>query len=100
MDFDDTSSGGQAGDDEGPLPPLEVPKEALSADALRGVVDNYIMREGTDYGVAEVSYETKFKQVCRQIEGNEIKIVFDPNTETVTLMTKAEWNRYSKPSSV
>jgi uncharacterized protein YheU (UPF0270 family) len=83
-------------ENEKPLPPVEIPIEALSEEALRGIVDNFIMREGTDYGVNEVSYDTKFLQVCRQIKSQDIRIVFDPNSESVTLMTKLDWNRQRK----
>lgn len=79
------------------LPPLEVPVESLSEDALNGVIDNFIQREGTDYGVSEIAYETKMQQVRRQIAKGDVKIVFDPNTESVTLMTKQEWSRFQRP---
>jgi uncharacterized protein len=75
------------------MPPIAIPKEALSADALRGVIDNFVMREGTDYGTAEVSYESKIERVMKQMEKGDIKIVFDPNSETVTLMTKSEFKK-------
>ena len=74
-------------------PPVEIPKASLSRDALRGVIENFILREGTDYGVAEVSYDAKAEQIERQLDRGHIKIVFDPNTETVTLMTDREWKR-------
>ena len=74
-------------------PPVEIPKGSLSRDALKGVIENFILREGTDYGMAEVSYEAKAEQIERQLDRGHIKIVFDPNTETVTLMTDREWKK-------
>ncbi|MFV8247718.1 YheU family protein [Bdellovibrio bacteriovorus] len=76
--------------------PIEIPKEALSEQALRGVIDNFIQREGTDYGVNEVSYETKMQQVQKQIDKGHVRIVFDPNTETVSLMPELEWKKFQK----
>jgi uncharacterized protein len=78
-------------DDHQPAPPVEVPPEALSEDALLGVIENFILREGTDYGLNEVSHETKVRQIRTQIEKGDVKIVFDPSTETVHLLTKKEW---------
>ncbi len=76
------------------MPPLEIPAEALSDDALRGVIDNFIQREGTDYGAAEISYDSKVNQVHRQIAQGLVKIVFDPNIESVSLMTTIEWKKF------
>jgi uncharacterized protein YheU (UPF0270 family) len=76
--------------------PIEIPKEALSEQALRGVIDNFIQREGTDYGVSEISYETKMQQVQKQIDKGHVRIVFDPNTESVSLLTEQEWKKFQK----
>lgn len=74
-------------------PPIEIPLSALSSEALLGLIDAFIMREGTDYGVTEVSHENKVKQVRRQLEKGDVKIVFDSNTDTATLITKREFKR-------
>lgn len=65
---------------------MDVPKEALSPEALQGVIDEFILREGTDYGAAEASLEKKRADVLRQIEKGLAKITFDAETETVSLV--------------
>lgn len=82
--------------DKSPATPIEIPKEALSEQALRGVIDNFIQREGTDYGVSEVSYDTKMQQVQKQIEKGHVRIVFDPDSESVSLLTEQELKRLQK----
>jgi uncharacterized protein YheU (UPF0270 family) len=67
-------------DDEAPV---MVPHTELSAAALAGVVEAFVLREGTDYGERETPHETKCRQVMRQLELGEARIVFDPSTETV-----------------
>jgi uncharacterized protein len=74
-----------------PLPPIEVPREALSDEALSNLIEAFILREGTDYGAHEVSYDTKASQVRKQLDSDDVKIVFDPNTETVTLLTTKQF---------
>lgn len=83
-------------DSPNPVPPIEVSKDDLSEQALRGVIENFIQREGTDYGVNEIAHETKVQQLLKQIENGRVRIVFDPNTESVTLMTEQEWKRFQK----
>jgi len=65
---------------------MKVPHARLSADALRGVIEEYVSREGTDYG-AEFSLDAKIAQVRRSLERGETHIIFDPVTETVNIVT-------------
>jgi uncharacterized protein len=68
------------------LPPVEVPADQLSADTLRAVAEAFVLREGTDYGLREVGFEAKVAQVLRQLEHGDAQILFDPATETVTIV--------------
>lgn len=65
-----------------------IPHQQLSPDALQGLIEEFITREGTDYGVQEISLVDKVAQVKRQLEQGEVVIVFDIATETVTLLTQ------------
>lgn len=67
---------------------VEVPHEQLSPEALRGVIESYVLREGTEYGERDVPLDTKVTQVLRQIERGEARIMFDPNTETIDVVVK------------
>lgn len=66
--------------------PVAVPHAELSAGALQGVIDNYILREGTDYGDRTFSHEQKVAQVLRQLERGEARILFDPLDSSVTIV--------------
>ena len=65
---------------------MEIPIESLSAEALQGVIDEFIQREGTDYGAVEATLERKRRDVLSQLESGKAKLVFDSETETVTLV--------------
>ncbi len=65
---------------------IEVPYRMLSAQALRGVVEAFVLREGTDYGEREILLDTKVSQVLRQLERGEARIVFDPRTMSVDII--------------
>ena len=66
--------------------PVEVPHAELSPEALRGVVEAFVLREGTDYGEREVPHEQKVAQVLRQLERGEARILFDPATGSVDIV--------------
>ena len=44
-----------------------------SPDALTGVIESFVLREGTDYGERDVPLETKVMQVRRQLERREAR---------------------------
>ncbi|MNL27370.1 hypothetical protein D3C87_1489580 [compost metagenome] len=81
-----------------PQPPVEIPLEVLSEDALNGIIESFVQREGTDYGVNEIALDTKLQQVRKQLQRGDVKVVFDPDSESVTLLTKNEWLKLSKAS--
>ena len=66
--------------------PLVIPHTELSADALRGVVESFVLREGTDYGEREISLDQKVAEVLRQLERGEARIIFDARLETVDIV--------------
>jgi uncharacterized protein len=71
-------------DDEVPQS-VVVPYSELAADLLHAVVESYVLREGTDYGEKEFSLEEKVAHVISQLKRGEAQIVFDPETETVSI---------------
>lgn len=63
----------------------KIPVNKLSADALHGVIEEFISRAGTDYGEIESSVETKFRQVKHKLENGSAILVFDDETETTNI---------------
>jgi len=68
--------------------PVEVPWKEISPAALRGVVEAFVLREGTDYGDREFSHEEKVTQLLTALERGEARILYDPATESVTLLAR------------
>lgn len=66
-------------------PPVDVPYRELPAETLRAVVESFVLREGTEYGERDVALEVKVAQVMRQLERGEVKILFDPASESVDI---------------
>jgi uncharacterized protein YheU (UPF0270 family) len=62
-----------------------IPHRRLSADALRGVIEAFITREGTDYGMQEVPLATKVRQVQYQLDVGTAVIVYDLDTDSCTI---------------
>ena len=64
----------------------KIPVNKLSAKALRGVIEEFISRDGTDYGEIESSMETNFRQVKYKLENGSAVLIFDDETETTNIL--------------
>ncbi|PKN69045.1 MAG: cytoplasmic protein [Deltaproteobacteria bacterium HGW-Deltaproteobacteria-12] len=62
-----------------------IPANKLSAHALKGVIEEFISRNGTDYGAIEASWETSVKQVKEKLKGGLAVLVYDDETETTNI---------------
>ena len=72
-----------------PAEPIFVPYTELSEDALRGVLESFVLREGTEYGERDVSLDQKVAQVERQLQRGEAQIVFDPESQSIDIVVTA-----------
>jgi len=58
----------------------------LTDEALRGVIEEFVSREGTDYGFIDFSFEEKIEQIKGQLMAGDIKLVFDAETQSCNLV--------------
>jgi uncharacterized protein len=72
-----------------PTDGLQIPHQELSAEALRGVVEAFILREGTDYGTREFTLDEKVTHVMAQLERREAVILFDPETQSIDIVVSS-----------
>ena len=70
--------------------PMLIPFEQLSPDALSGLIEDFVTRNGTDYGDIEVSLETKIKQVMRQLKSGEVVIAYNQDEEYCNIITRED----------
>ena len=70
----------------GKLIAMEIPYTELSQAALQGIIEEFISREGTDYGHQDYTLEDKIAAVKRQLENGEVVLTFDAESETCNLI--------------
>jgi uncharacterized protein len=68
--------------------PIDVPYTELPPDLLHAVIESFVLREGTDYGEREVSLEDKVAGVVAQLKRGDAKIIFDPESDSVTIVVR------------
>ena len=74
------------------MPPIIVPWKDLPPDTLTNLIEEFVTRDGTDYGDQEIPPSTKVEQVRNQLKKQEAFVVFDEVTESVSVMGKEQAN--------
>jgi uncharacterized protein YheU (UPF0270 family) len=78
------------------LQPIQIPLESLEKDLLEGIIKDFILREGTDYGDQDFSLEEKIEQVHAILRKGKAMIFFDPNTESCTIIEKSQFQKFKQ----
>ena len=65
--------------------PVVIPFQQLSPEALRGLIEYFVLREGTEYGAKEVPLHIKHDQVMRLLQEGAARIVFNPELESTDI---------------
>lgn len=68
-----------------------IPLEQLSNDTLTAIIEDFILREGTEYGAIDIDKETKIEQVKKQLEQGDALLVYSQLHETVNIIPKEQF---------
>src|SRR5258708_2154987 len=79
------------------IAPIRVAPNDLEPDTLRAVIESFVLREGTDYGVHETSLGDKVGQVLIQLRRGEAHITFDTATESVNVVVTSALSDSGRP---
>jgi uncharacterized protein len=60
----------------------------LTPAALRGLLEEFVTRDGTDYGPAERTLDQKVAALMHQLERGEAAIVYDTESQTTGIVPK------------
>ena len=65
---------------------MKIPHTELSQEALLGVMDAFILREGTDYGHEEITIDQKRSRVLSMLQSGEAEIVFYQESDHIEIV--------------
>ena len=71
---------------------LEIPWDALETDILHALVEEFVSREGTDYGSVELSLTEKVEQVISGVKNKRYVILFDQEMQSCHIADKNNWD--------
>lgn len=71
-----------------------IPIADLSEDAVLNIIEGFVLREGTEYGEADVSLQQKVQQVLTQLTSGEVLLVYSELHETVNIIPKQQLGEF------
>jgi uncharacterized protein len=72
------------------IEPVFVPFQRIAEEALKGLLEDFATRDGTDYGDFELDLQAKVGLIRRQLLQGEAVIVFDPTAESLSIISMRE----------
>ncbi len=68
-----------------------IPWQELSTETLDNLIESFVLREGTDYGMQEKTLEQKVADVKKQLVSGETVLVWSELHESVNIMPAAQF---------
>jgi uncharacterized protein YheU (UPF0270 family) len=69
-----------------PDTPIVIPHRELQPETLRAMLEDFVTRDGTDYGEQECTLEARVSQVLGQLNSGKVAIVYAPDTESFSIL--------------
>ena len=70
-----------------------IPHDSLAQDTLDNIIEAFVLQEGTDYGLEEVSLESKINQVKQQLDKKSVVLVYSELYETLNIIPIDQFNQ-------
>ena len=65
---------------------MEIPYQQLEPETLRNIIEEFVLREGTDYGHADIPLDKKINDVMMLLKSGEIILTYDEATKSCNLI--------------
>lgn len=65
-----------------------IPWQEIDQETLNNLLESVVLREGTDYGSQELSFETKVEQLRQRLKSGAAVIVYSELHESVDVVDK------------
>ena len=64
---------------------MEIPFTLLQPATLRALIEEFVLREGTEYGERDVSLDDKVDAVMQQLKRGEARVLYDADSDSTTI---------------
>jgi uncharacterized protein YheU (UPF0270 family) len=66
---------------------VDVPYDQIDPDTLRNMIQEFVTRDGADWGDYGGALEDKIAQILKQLKNKQVKVVFDLKSETANIVS-------------
>jgi len=66
---------------------VDVPYDQIDPETLRNMIQEFVTRDGSDWGDPGGTLEDKVAQVLKQLKSKQVKVVFDLKSETANIVS-------------
>ena len=64
---------------------MKIPYERLDPGTLKAVIEEFVLREGTDYGETDFTLEEKIEHVMEQLRDGKVSLTFDEKSKSCSI---------------
>ena len=72
---------------------VEIPYDQINPETLQRMIQEFVTRDGADWGDAGCTLEEKVERVLKQLRSKKIKVVFDLTSQTANLVEETNRKR-------
>ncbi|NQX89833.1 MAG: YheU family protein [Halioglobus sp.] len=69
---------------------VRVPPKRLPREVLLALLEEYTSRDGTDYGIRELTQNEKVAALNRQLDRGDVYLLYDADSEEWDLLAKEQ----------
>ena len=73
-----------------------IPLEQLNQDTLYAIIEDFILREGTDYGAVDATKADKIAQVELQLKQGNAVLVYSQLHDSVNILPREQFAQESQ----
>jgi uncharacterized protein YheU (UPF0270 family) len=75
---------------------MQIPVDRLDPDTLTRVIEEYVSREGTDYGLSSPDLVAKVESIRRKLKKGDAVLVYDEVSESCHILSRDAWRSWQK----
>lgn len=70
-----------------------IPTQELADETLMAIIEEFVLREGTEYGAEDISLAQKIVQIKHQLAQGTVVLVYSELHESVNILPKEQFSQ-------
>lgn len=79
---------------------MQIPMDRLDEETLTRVIEEFVTREGTDYGLSSPDLLAKVESIRRKLKSGEAVLCFDESSETCHILDREAYRSLQRSGTL